>query len=83
MVGNQGTVKDFLWGLIFGVGIHNYSFSMNSLTHSLTHHLVFGFLALICIWERNITYRQKIGILVGVMINISVSVGTNNDANKS
>ncbi len=32
VITNQGTFKDFFWGLVFGIGI-------NSLTHSLAYLL--------------------------------------------
>ena len=30
----------------------------------------FGFMSLLCVWDHNIPFRQKVGILIGVMIQI-------------
>lgn len=32
--------------------------------------IFFGFISLLCVWDHNIPFRQKVGILVGVMIQL-------------
>ena len=32
--------------------------------------IFFGFISLLCVWDHNIPFRQKVGILIGVMIQL-------------
>ena len=55
----------------------------------------FGFMSLLCVWDHNIPFRQKVGILIGVMIQLimgtlvnspnaaSTSTNTNTNSNNS
>jgi hypothetical protein len=42
--------------------------------YGLTLGYLIGFLLLFCIWDRNISYRQKLGFLLGIMISLLSSV---------
>ena len=35
---------------------------------------LFGGIAILCIWDRNMTHRQKVGILIGVMVSLLVNL---------
>ena len=37
---------------------------------------LFGGIALLCVWDRNMTYRQKVGIILGVVVSFVVNVAT-------
>lgn len=48
---------------------HNQS-QYRDLLWGILWGFAFGFLALICIWENDVSYRQKLGILIGVALQI-------------
>lgn len=43
----------------------------------------FGFLSILCLWESNVPYRQKLGILLGVILQSIVGLLGGNQADKA
>jgi len=45
--------------------------------------IFFGFLSIICLWEANVPHRQKVGILIGVILQLLVGLLGGNQADKA
>jgi hypothetical protein len=43
----------------------------------------FGFMALLCVWDHNIPFRQKVGILLGVIIQLLMGTLVNSPPNNA
>ena len=55
-----------------GVGVGSY----RDLLSGMFLGFIFGGIAILCVWDRGMSHRQKIGIIVGVMLSLLVNLLT-------
>lgn len=48
--------------------------SMRDLLLGIFLGFLFGGIAILCVWDRNMSYRQKVGILLGVMLSLAFTI---------
>lgn len=48
--------------------------TLTDLLYGVAVGYTIGFLVIFCIWERNVPYRQKVGLLLGILLQLTMNI---------
>lgn len=48
--------------------------SLRDFIYGFIMGFIFGFMMIFCVWDRNVTHKQKIGLLAGILVNMIYSI---------